>query len=134
MRADSPKWRLSECFLSRAGLCLDVSRDELITSFRHLITSFASQLLASGIADNWARLITRKHVSPTDAFPIMYRVFRLLIEAAAQLLARITSQPPESEEVRISVMAMVGQALVFRISPGDDHKICGLAKNGITRN
>jgi TetR/AcrR family transcriptional regulator, regulator of cefoperazone and chloramphenicol sensitivity len=90
------------------------SREELITAFCHLITSFASQLLGSGIADNWARLITREQVSPTDAFPIMYGVFRLLIDAAAHLLARITGEEPESEEVRIAVMAVVGQALVFR--------------------
>jgi TetR/AcrR family transcriptional regulator, regulator of cefoperazone and chloramphenicol sensitivity len=92
----------------------DISRKELINSLCELITAFTFQLLGSGVPDNWARLVIREQVSPTSAFPTMYGVFRLLIDAGALIVAKIIGAAPESEAVRISVMTIVGQALVFR--------------------
>jgi hypothetical protein len=64
-------------------------------------------LLGSGIADSWARLVIREQANLTNAFPIMYGVFRLLIDVAALIIAKITGEHPELA-VRISVMTIVG--------------------------
>jgi HTH-type transcriptional dual regulator CecR, C-terminal domain len=45
-------------------------RDELIEALCGLITAFVSQLLASGIGDDWARLVIREQINPTNAFAI----------------------------------------------------------------
>jgi AcrR family transcriptional regulator len=92
----------------------NVSREELIDCVCQLITAFAAQLLASGVGDNWARLVVREQIKPTKAFDVMYSVFRLLLDGIAPIVARIVGEPPDSEEVRICAMTLVGQALVFR--------------------
>lgn len=92
----------------------DASPEELIDCLCHLMTSFASQVLGTGVADDWARLITREQLSPTDAFPILYGVLRLLIEAGALVVAKLSGKKPDSQTVRISVMTIVGQILIFR--------------------
>jgi hypothetical protein len=44
----------------------------------------------------------------------MYGVFRLLIEAGALVVGKLSGEKPDSQNVRISVMTIVGQILVFR--------------------
>lgn len=92
----------------------NVSREELIDSVCQLITGFAAQLLTSGIGDDWARLVVREQMKPTKAFDVMYRVYRLLLDGTAPIIAKIVGQSPDSQEVRICAMTLVGQALVFR--------------------
>lgn len=108
----------------------DISREELIALLCQLITSFAAQLLGSGIPDTWARLVTREQVHPSDAFPIMYRVFRLLIDAAALVVGKLIGEEQDSERVRISVMTIVGHALVFRTHRATAMKFIGWRKIG----
>jgi TetR/AcrR family transcriptional regulator, regulator of cefoperazone and chloramphenicol sensitivity len=108
----------------------NVSREELIDFVCQLITAFAAQLLASGIGDNWARLVVREQMKPTKAFDVMYNVFRLLLDGIAPIVAKIVGEPPESEEVRICAMTLVGQALVFRTHRATALKFIGWKKLG----
>jgi AcrR family transcriptional regulator len=108
----------------------NVSREELIDSVCQLITAFAAQLLASGVGDNWARLVVREQIKPTKAFDVMYRVFRLLLDGIAPIVAKIVGQPPGSEEVRICAMTLVGQVLVFRTHRATALKFIGWSTLG----
>lgn len=107
-----------------------VSREEMVESVCQLITSFATQLLGSGIGDNWARLIVREQLEPTSAFDVMYRVFSSLLDTVALLAGRIAEQPPGSEQVRVCAMTLVGQALVFRTHRATALRFIGWRKVG----
>jgi AcrR family transcriptional regulator len=92
----------------------NVSQEELIEALCHLVTGLTFLLLGSGVVDNWARLIIREQINPTETFPILHGAIRQLLDAAAQLIAKITGAKPQSERVRVCTMTIVGQALVFR--------------------
>ncbi len=108
----------------------NVSREELIDSVCRLITAFANQLLASGIGDNWARLVVREQMKPTKAFDVMYNVFRILLDGIAPIVAKVVGEPSESRKVRICAMTLVGQALVFRTHRATALKFIGWKKLG----
>ena len=93
---------------------IDVSEEELIDALCHLVVRFILHLLGSGVVDNWARLIIREQINPTETFPLLHNALRPLLDTAAQVIAKITGEKPQSQRVRLCVMTILGQALVFR--------------------
>jgi AcrR family transcriptional regulator len=77
---------------------------------------FAATLLAAEEAALWARFVVREQFDPTEAFDILYaRWMGPTYAAIGDLLAGATGLPAESDEVKLRVFALIGQALVFRI-------------------
>ena len=103
----------------------NVSQEELIEALCYLVTRFTFHLLGSGVVDNWARLIIHEQINPTETFPILHGALRHLLDAAAQVIAKITGEKPQSETVRVCAMTIVGQALVFRTHRGTALKFIG---------
>lgn len=107
-----------------------ISREELIDSLCQLITRFASHLLGPGIGNNWSRLVIREQTNPTDNYDIIYNVQRLVIETAALIVGKIRGQAPESEEIRIRTVSLLGQVVVFRTAPATTLRAIGWKKFG----
>jgi AcrR family transcriptional regulator len=65
----------------------------------------------------WARFIVREQMEPTEAFDILYGgVMGRLVDRLSALIVGIGGGRCDAAEARLKTLAIVGQALVFRVA------------------
>jgi AcrR family transcriptional regulator len=62
----------------------------------------------------WARIIVREQREPTQAFEALYAAEERLLELMARLVASIRGRPRPAADDRLTVLSILGEALVFR--------------------
>ncbi len=68
--------------------------------------------------DKWLSIIIREQLWPTEAFGILFEGFmRPLHQALFGLVARIAGRKPDDEEVKLRVLAIMGEIQIFHTSP-----------------
>jgi hypothetical protein len=77
--------------------------------------TFVEVILGSADAERWARFVVREQMQPTAAFDVIYRFMSGAAETATRLVATILGKA-EDEELRLRVMTMMGQVLIFRVA------------------
>jgi AcrR family transcriptional regulator len=80
-----------------------------------LLTKVVEVILGSAEAERWARFIVREQLQPTAAFDVIYGFMGGAVTTATSLIATILGQP-ESETLKIRVITLLGQVLVFRVA------------------
>jgi AcrR family transcriptional regulator len=80
-----------------------------------LIETMLNMLLGSAEAERWARFIIREQLQPTAAFDVIYRFMGGALTTATRVVAVILGSP-ENETVRLRVITLLGQVLVFRVA------------------
>ena len=84
-------------------------------ALRGLIESMVDVLLGSAEAERWARFIVREQLQPTAAFEVIYRFMDQAMSTTLHAIA-IILDAPEDDELRLRVITMFGQVLVFRVA------------------
>jgi TetR/AcrR family transcriptional regulator, regulator of cefoperazone and chloramphenicol sensitivity len=107
-----------------------ISRSELVNSLCQLLTRFTSNLLGPGVDSNWSRLVIHEQTNPTDCYDIIYDVQRIVIEVAALIVGKLRGQAPESKEVRIHTMSLLGEVVIFRTAPATTLRAIGWTQFG----
>lgn len=65
----------------------------------------------------WARFIVREQMEPTEAFDVLYGgMMGRLVDHLSALIIRISGGRCNAAEARLKTVAIVGQALVFRVA------------------
>lgn len=65
----------------------------------------------------WTRFIVREQMDPTEAFEALYGgVMERLVDHLSSLLQRIGHRRDDAGEARLKAMAIIGQALAFRVA------------------
>jgi AcrR family transcriptional regulator len=65
----------------------------------------------------WARFIVREQMEPTEAFDVLYgSVMGRLVDRFSALIVRIGGGRWDDAEARLKTVAIVGQALAFRVA------------------
>lgn len=65
----------------------------------------------------WARFVVREQMEPTEAFDVLYGgMMGRLIDHLSALIVRIGGGRCDAAEARLKTLAIVGQALVFRVA------------------
>lgn len=80
-----------------------------------LLGNVIEVILGSAEAERWALFIVREQLQPTAAFDIIYGFMNGAVTTATRLIATILGQP-ESEALKIRVITLLGQVLVFRVA------------------
>ncbi len=97
---------------SRAGESSEAAVDALLT----IIDRFAEMLVHPESAV-WARFIVREQMEPTEAFDVLYGgLMGRLVGYLSSLVVRISAGRCDDAEARLKTLAIVGQALVFRVA------------------
>ena len=66
----------------------------------------------------WLTIITHEQLCPTEAFSVLYEGFmRPMDEALFGLVAHIMGRGKDDREVRLRVYTIMGEVLVFHVSP-----------------
>jgi len=80
-----------------------------------LVDTMIEVLLGSAEAERWARFIVREQLQPTAAFDVIYRFMGGAVATTVRVVATILGAP-EDDSVRLRVISMLGQVLVFRVA------------------
>jgi len=79
------------------------------------LEALADLLLGEEEAEKWAKIILREQLQPTSAFDAIYSFMGPTISALSELTA-IAFGRAEDDDIRLRVIALVGQVLAFRIA------------------
>ncbi len=86
-------------------------------ALRLLIGTVVDVIIGSAEVERWARFIVREQLEPTAAFEIIYRFQGRAIDTATRLVAKVIGRDPNEEAVKLRIITVLGQILVFRITP-----------------
>lgn len=95
----------------------DCSGPECFAMLSRILNTMVSTILGTPEAKSWAGIILREQMEPTSAFDIIYEgVMQPVLQCCLALVARILHRQPDDPETLLSVIAIVGQVLIFRTS------------------
>jgi AcrR family transcriptional regulator len=81
----------------------------------HRLTDAYVAMLAGEASSAWARLILREQQDPSAEFAVLYDGFmKRALGLASRLVAIARGTDPNAAETRLTVLTILGQALVFR--------------------
>ncbi len=90
--------------------------DAALSALLAIIDRFA-EVMVDPESALWARFIVREQMEPTDAFDILYGgVMGRMIDHLSALIVRVGGGRYDDAEARLKTLAIVGQALVFRVA------------------
>ncbi len=93
------------------------SSPECFAMLSRILNTMVSTILGTPEAKSWAGIILREQMEPTKAFDIIYEgVMQPVLQCCLALVARILHRQPDDPETMLSVIAIVGQVLIFRTS------------------
>lgn len=77
----------------------------------------AVDLFTSPDTEQWSKLIIREQQSPSSAFDRVWsRVMSPLAGVLCRLVGRLWTLPPDSTPVRLTVLTLLSQPLIFRVA------------------
>jgi len=97
------------------GAVIDRKAARRSIALLHELTDAFVKMLTSDESSAWARLILREQQDPSEGFDLLYDgIMHRILGAASRLVARARGVDPGLEACRLTAIAILGQALVFR--------------------
>ena len=81
-----------------------------------VLETYADVILGEAEAERWARFIVREQMQPSAAFDVVYNSMGGAHGVGARLVGVILGRSPDDEAVKLSVLTMMGQIMVFRVA------------------
>jgi len=81
-----------------------------------LLETYADVILGEREAERWARFIVREQMQPTAAFDVIYNYMGGAHGVGARLVGAAIGRDPDDEPVKLAVLTMMGQIMVFRVA------------------
>ena len=107
----------------------DLSQEESLSLLHELLDSFATTIIGSDEAEQWARIIMREQMDPTPAFDILYSgVIKQIHGICALLIGRMLEQAEDDPNTLIRAFTIMGQILIFRAANAATLKRLGWKK------
>jgi AcrR family transcriptional regulator len=108
--------RMGERMASALAASEAISREGPDAALLAIIDRFVEVMVHPESAA-WARFIVREQMEPTEAFDVLYGgMMGRLVDHLSGLIVRMSGGRCDAEEARLRTMAIVGQALVFRVA------------------
>lgn len=95
----------------------DLSKEESLRLFGELLEFLIDRFLGDMAMQQWLGVIIREQLCPTKAFDVLFEGFKPFDQALFGLAARIMDRSPDDQDVGIRVFAVMGEILMFHISP-----------------
>ncbi len=113
----TPAYRSAVAEINEALAKSSCSGSECFAMLSRILNTMVSTMLGTPEAKSWAGIILREQMEPTSAFDIIYEgVMQPVLQCCLALVARILHRQPDDPETMLSVIAIVGQVLIFRTS------------------
>ncbi|NMC49721.1 MAG: CerR family C-terminal domain-containing protein [Desulfovibrio sp.] len=114
----SEKASLDPVFAHALAVGADPSagRADVIEAMRSLVRVLVAELIGTEESQNTSQIMLQEQIAPTPAFHIFYDgVYRGAIEAWTGLLSRLTGLAPDSLELKLRALSILGQITIFRV-------------------
>ncbi len=101
-----------------SALCADpaAGRDRLLGGLRAMVRTMVAVMLDDPASQPFSQIMMQEQIAPTPAYDILYEGFFRKIHAAwAMLLARLTGLAPDSPELQLRTLTVMGQFVIFRV-------------------
>jgi AcrR family transcriptional regulator len=121
---------IADSVVARLGPLLDAIEAELATAesatndpktarraitLLHELTDAFVKMLTSDESAAWARLILREQQDPSEGFDVLYEgILHRMLAVTTRLVARTRRAGTTPEQCKLTAIAILGQALVFR--------------------
>jgi TetR/AcrR family transcriptional regulator, regulator of cefoperazone and chloramphenicol sensitivity len=90
-------------------------REELLEAMRFLVRTMVSVMLGSPESRSFSQIMMQEQIAPTPAFALFHDGFFAKVHGVwTTLLGRLLNQP-ESLELRLRALSVMGQLIVFRV-------------------
>lgn len=99
-------------------VCSDpaAGRGRLLEGLRALVRTMVAVMLDDPASQPFSQIMMQEQIAPTPAYDILYEGFFRKIHAAwAMLLARLTGLAPDSPELQLRTLTVMGQFVIFRV-------------------
>ena len=103
----------------------NASRAQLIDSICDLFRGLAAHILTDEFPDTWARFIVREQLKPSKAFESFFAAMTPFVEALSVLIGRAMNRSADQPTVRLQLVMMLGQVMIFRTSRSAALRIVG---------
>ncbi len=91
------------------------TREELLEAMRFLVRTTVSVMLGSPESRSFSQIMMQEQIAPTAAFALFHDGFFAKVHGVwTTLLGRLLNQP-ESLELRLRALSVMGQLIVFRV-------------------
>jgi TetR/AcrR family transcriptional regulator, regulator of cefoperazone and chloramphenicol sensitivity len=113
------------------AVCADASagRAELLQVLRALVRTMVGVMLGSPQSRDFSQIMMQEQIAPTASFEILYGGFFGRVHAAwAALLGRLTGLSPDSQELHLRTLSVMGQFAIFRMGMTATLRRLGCAK------
>jgi len=101
-------------------------RGELLAAMRTLVRTMVTVMLGSPESRSFSQIMMQEQIAPTGAFNIFHDGFFAKVHGVwTQLLGRLLGLPPESLELRLRALAVMGQMVIFRVGMSGILRVVG---------
>ena len=100
------------------------SAEQMIELVCQLLSGYTRVILSADV-EQYARLIMREQLAPSEAFERLWQGLGPILELLAQLLSNIQAHPQITESDRLLSLSLIGQALVFRAAQATSNRHLG---------
>jgi AcrR family transcriptional regulator len=105
-------------------------RDLLLGGLFALLDRFI-ETFAAPETGAWASLIVREQQNPSEAFDLLWvRAMSRVIDLFGRFVGALTGKPTASQDVRLLVLGIIGQILVFRVARTTSLRYLGWSEFG----
>ena len=94
----------------------DTDREVLIGVLLEMLDRLVDAFTAPESA-SWAALVVREQQEPSEAFDVLYEQAMFpMLDGMSRLVGCLEGRPADSADVRVLVMTLLGQTLIFRVA------------------
>lgn len=110
------------------GIAASAARAAYLERIFELLDRFVD-VLSSDESAAWAGIIVREQQEPSPAFEILYeRLQGRLLARLAALVARVRGRRTPTADDRLTVLTIIGQALIFRVARASALRFTGWSR------
>ncbi|SNR75504.1 transcriptional regulator, TetR family [Humidesulfovibrio mexicanus] len=102
------------------------TREELLAALRGLVRTMVEVMLGSSESQSFSQIMMQEQIAPTNAYDVCHDGFFARVHSMwAMLLGRLFGLPPDSLELKLRALSVMGQMVIFRVGMTGILKVVG---------
>lgn len=109
---------VAPCLERVRSVCADpeAGRGALTLALHDLVATIVAVMLGNPDSQPFSQIMMQEQIAPTAAYDILYQgFFQNVFGTWLALLSRLTGLPPESTELKLRTLSVLGQFVIFRV-------------------
>lgn len=105
------------------------TREELLAALRGFVRTMVAVMLGSPESRSFSQIMMQEQIAPTGAYELCHEGFFARVHGMwTMLLGRLLNLPPDSLELKLRALSVMGQMVIFRVGMTGILKVLGAQK------